>query len=171
MKTLLVLVACSSLMLPTIVAADGPPSGEHRPPHPGHGNGNGGHGNGNGHGYGHGYGHWNGYGYAHYRPVYRYYYPRPIYPRYVPTPVYYGGYGHQHHDDDDDALWAIGGLLVGAVIGGAMERSRTRNLPAPPPSSAPSASAPPQAGPPPGCRDVIVYDASGNPSVQRECNE
>ena len=163
MRAFLVLVACTSLLLPSFASAGSPPRwGPGGPSHPGSGNGN---------------------AYGHYLPAYRYYYPRPIPVYSASRPVSYGSGGHHHHDDSDDAWWAIGGLVVGAVIGNVWQRSRTKTQPEPPPpaSSPPPVSAPPapstsssssgRPGPPPGCRDVIVYDSDGNPGVQRQCGD
>ena len=84
----------------------------------------------------------------HYAPPVRYYAPAPHY--------YYGG--HHHDGDNDDALWAVGGLVLGAVIGHAIEHSS---------ATAPSSTA---ARPAPTCKDIVAYDSDGNPYVKRDCN-
>ena len=86
----------------------------------------------------------------------RYYAPPPRY--YGPAPNYYYG-GHNHHDhDNDDALWAIGGLVLGAVIGHAVEHS----------SATTSSSSTTHHTP--SCKDTVAYDSDGNPYVKRDCN-
>lgn len=87
---------------------------------------------------------------------YRSYAPRYYWHGY---PNYY--YGRNHHDgNDDDALWAIGGLVVGAIIGNAVAHAST-----PPPATT---SAPP-ANPTQQYCDRIEYDSAGNPYVERSC--
>ena len=83
--------------------------------------------------------------------------PRPYYYRgYAPyyyRPSYPYNYHRNHHDgDDDDALWAIGGLVVGAIIGNAVANAST-----------------PPANPPPQNCDHVAYDSAGNPYVERRC--
>lgn len=100
------------------------------------------------------------YGYLpaqrYYAPAVRYYAPPARY--YAPAPNYYYG-GHNHHEhDNDDALWAIGGLVLGAVIGHAVEHSS---------AMAPSSSTTRYA---PTCKDIVAYDSDGNPYVKRDCN-
>jgi hypothetical protein len=83
---------------------------------------------------------------------------RPHYNYRSYPPYYYGHrypyyYGHSHHDgNDDDALWAIGGLVVGAIIGNAVSH----------------ASTPPAGQPQQNC-DHVAYDSAGNPYVERSC--
>jgi hypothetical protein len=57
-------------------------------------------------------------------------------------------------------LWAIGGLVVGAIIGNAVARAS-----APPPATT---SAPPASQTPQYC-DRVEYDSAGNPYVERSC--
>jgi len=84
---------------------------------------------------------------------YRYYgYRAPYYPYY---------YGHDHHHSNDDALWAIGGLMVGAIIASAVQQSA-----APPPAAV---AVQPPVRRVQTCYDDIVYDPVGNPHVQRHC--
>lgn len=158
MRKLLALAASVALALPAVSNADGGPP----PRHPGNG---------------HGPPSWSGGGEHHgdrdhdYRGGHdddrdhrSYGYPR-YYPRYYPSHgtygvPYYGGGGRHHHDgDNDDALWAIGGLIVGAVIGTAVQKQEQAKQ---------NSSVP--AGPPSGCRDTVVYDSDGTPRVQRDCN-
>ena len=79
---------------------------------------------------------------------------------------YYGGYapyyyGSSHHNDD--ALWAIGGLVVGAIVASAIHQSAAQQ-----PAAVPAAPpAPPRHVQ--TCYDDIVYDAAGNPQIQRRC--
>jgi len=166
MSRLLITAVCAAMALPTISAADDhgraarPPAyqyqqggGQHRD----HNDGGQGHDNGGG-------GHYPYYGYNqhhYYNGPYRYY----NYGGY--RPYYYGNrypyyYGHGHHDGNDDALWAIGGLMVGAIIGSAVERASTR----PPATTSPP---PPPASQPQKYCDRIEYDSAGNPYVERSC--
>jgi hypothetical protein len=88
------------------------------------------------------------YNYGGYRP---YYYGNGY-------PYGYGyGYSNGHHSNNDDALWAIGGLVVGAIIGNAVAKAAP---------AAPSVSAAPAQQ---YC-DRIEYDSAGNPYVERSCN-
>jgi hypothetical protein len=91
---------------------------------------------------------------------YPYYVPRPPHYIYRGYPPYYYGHsypyysGHRHHDgNDDDALWAIGGLVVGAIVGNAVAH----------------ASTPPATQPQQNC-DHVAYDSAGNPYVERRCD-
>ena len=111
-----------------------------------------------------GYHHY-GYPQAHYyAPPVRYYGHAPNF-NYGHAPNYYYGhapdyyYGGHHHDhDNDDALWAIGGLVLGAVIGHAIEHSS---------STSPSSSTTHNTS---TCKDSVAYDSDGNPYVKRDCN-
>jgi Ni/Co efflux regulator RcnB len=181
MNRLLITAVCAAMALPTVTAADDhghaarPPAyqyqqggGQHRD----HNDGGQGHDNGDhgdhdndrgGHQYNNG-GRYPYYGYDqhHYNNgAYRYY----NYGGY--RPYYYGNsypyyYGHSHHDGNDDALWAIGGLMVGAIIGSAVERASTH------PPATTSAPLPPASQPQKYC-DRIEYDSAGNPYVERSC--
>jgi hypothetical protein len=78
---------------------------------------------------------------------------------------YYAGgrypyYGHSHHDGNDDAAWAIGGLVLGAILGSAVAQSQQ-------PRPQPNATTVVQ--PPQKYCDHIEYDAAGNPYVERRC--
>jgi hypothetical protein len=147
MSKLLITVACGLLALPAVSVADdygrAPPprayrnDGRHPVPLPQYG-GQPGHYNG-------------GYGYYGYGGNHGYY----VYPSYG-----YSYYGHNHHHENDDALWAIGGLVVGAIIGNAVAHAS-----APPPATT-SAPAPVPAQ---NCYDDIIHDPSGNPHVERHC--
>lgn len=109
--------------------------------------------------YGGGQGHYKGYRYYPYGGHYvRYGYP------YGGQYAYYGYpyYWHDHHHDNDDALWAIGGFVLGAILGSAAQQAG-----APPPPTA-SVQAPP-AAPVENCYDDIIHDSSGNPHVERHC--
>ncbi|HEX7373773.1 MAG TPA: hypothetical protein VF277_02290 [Steroidobacteraceae bacterium] len=170
MKKLLVLVTSIALALPAVTNAGSPPPLPRGPNHGQSGWHGGDHddnhggwhqGDGDRHEYGeHRYdGDHRSYGYTGYYPGYRYY-PTNRYYTHSPAPYYYYGGGHHnnHGGDHDDALWAIGGLIVGAVVGTAVAQSKQKAA-----TSVPS-------GPPAGCRDVIVYDSKGEPRVQRDCN-
>ena len=107
---------------------------------------------------------------AHYRGPPAYYRAAPAryvgyryYPYRAPYAYYgYPYYGHKHHDNDnDDALWAIGGLIVGAAVATAVQKSS-----APPPATV---SAPAPAATAANCYDDIIHDSSGNPHVERNC--
>jgi hypothetical protein len=80
-------------------------------------------------------------------------------------PYYYGNpypyyNGHSHHDGNDDAAWAIGGLVLGAILGSAVAQSQQ-------PRPQPNATTVVQ--PPQKYCDHIEYDAAGNPYVERRC--
>jgi hypothetical protein len=98
------------------------------------------------------------YGYApHYSVGPPHYYgAAPRY--YAGAPYYYGG-GHHHDHDNDDALWAIGGLVLGAVIGHAVEHSSAT-------ASTSASSASQHAS---QCKDSVAYDSDGTPYVKRDC--
>jgi hypothetical protein len=145
MRNLLITALCGLMALPTVSIGDdhGRP-----PPPPNH--------------------HYNG-GYAPPAPYYRgppgqytgyHYYGRP----YNYANQYYYGYpyyGHNNHHDNDDALWAIGGLIVGAVVATAVHQAS-----APPPATV---YAPAPAAPAENCYDDIIHDSAGNPHVERHC--
>jgi hypothetical protein len=81
----------------------------------------------------------------YYAPPARYYASPVRY--YAPAPHYYYG-GHHHDGDNDDALWAVGGLVVGEVIGHAIEHSSRAR---PRPLFAKRT-----------CKDAVAYDSDGN---------
>ncbi len=172
MRKLLVAAMSIAMVLPTVSQADGgppprPPGGNHGSPAYHGGDWNHGGGDRDDHHYGgrdeHHYGPPHGpvyrppHAYPRYYPPVRYYPARPYY-GHAPAPYYHGG-GHHHGSDNDDALWAIGGLIVGAVIGTAVQKQEQAKQ---------NSSVP--AGPPSGCRDTVVYDSDGTPRVQRDCN-
>jgi hypothetical protein len=91
-------------------------------------------------------------------PHYHYRSYAPCYYRHGYPNYYYGR--NRRDDNDDDALWAIGGLVVGAIIGNAVAHAST-----PPPATT---SAPP-ASPTQRYCDRVEYDSAGNPYVERSC--
>ncbi len=153
MNKLLITVVCTAMAFPAVAAGD-KHGQDSRPLSYQHGGGQ--HNNRHGHQYNNG---------RHY-PYYVQNRPHYIYRGYAP--YYYGRsypyyYGHNHHDgNDDDALWAIGGLVVGAIIGNAVAHAST---PAPATTSAPPAGQPQQ-----NC-DHVAYDSAGNPYVERSCTK
>lgn len=166
MNKLLITAVCAAMAFPTVSAADN--DGQvSRPPSYQHGGGqhderNGGQGHNDGHRDNDGGGrHYNTGGRYPYYVRNQHHYNYRSYP-----PYYYGHsypyyYGHNHHDsNDDDALWAIGGLVVGAIIGSAVEHANQQ-----PPATT---SAPP-AGQPQRYCDRVEYDSAGNPYVERSC--
>lgn len=111
-----------------------------------------------------------------YRYVYRGRYPYPAYgyghqqsyPAYGygnRSPTYYGGGGHHRGGDNDDALWAIGGLIVGAVVMDAVHKADQPSDGRHPAST----SAPPRREQ--TCIDETVYDSDGTPRIERHCGE
>lgn len=112
MRRLLVTTLCAALALPTLAAAHdydrprSPPAYQHPgwapPPHPGRPGD---------------------------RPIYVY----RAYPGYYNAPAYGGYYHrHKHHGDNDDAWWALGGLVAGVIVGTAIDNSYAPP-PVPPP--------------------------------------
>jgi hypothetical protein len=171
MSKLLVTTVCALLALPVAAIADDdrPPqahyqqgSGHARWPSQGgehhYDRDDGDHDGGN-HSYGYGGNRYYGYGGAphYYVGAPHYYAGAPHYYGYAGAPNYY--YGGGHHHDNDDALWAIGGLVLGAVIGHAIEHSAAT-------ASAPAASAPRHTQ---QCQDSVAYDSDGTPYVKRDC--
>jgi len=163
MSKLLVTTVCTLLALPVAAIADDgrPPQahyqqggGEAPPPY-----------RGGEHHYDHDHGDHDRYGGDHdrygdiryygYAP--HYYAGAPHYYGYAGAPAYY--YGGGHHHENDDALWAIGGLVLGAVIGHAIEHSSAT---APVPAA--SASQHTQQ-----CKDSVAYESDGTPYVKRDC--
>lgn len=169
MRRLMVTALCGLMVLPTLSVAD---DHGHAPPrnsyHQGGGQGrnDGNHGNvGGNHSENHGgrYTYYRGHDQPHYSNGYRSYNYGGYRPRYYgnPYPSYYGR--SHHHDNNDDALWAIGGLMLGAIIGSAAERASTR-------TPATTYAAPPVARPQTYC-DRVEYDSAGNPYVERRCEK
>lgn len=81
--------------------------------------------------------------------------------------------GHQYYKnrkggDDDEAAWAIGGLVLGAIIGSAAARSEQRRI-----ESAPASTPlpPPQKRKVVTCYDEVAYGEDGEPYVARQCYE
>jgi hypothetical protein len=163
---LLVTAVCAAMAFPTIAPAQDHGHGAHPPSHQQGGGQHYGHDNGyhgNGGPYPHYYGHdqhHNDYG------AYRYYNYGGYHPYYYGSPYYgYGApyyYGHHHYDGNDDALWAIGGLVVGAIIGSAVEHANEH------PPATTTAPPPPAAQQQRNC-DHVAYDSAGNPYVDRNC--
>jgi hypothetical protein len=156
LRNLLITAVCGLMALPTASIADDhgrpppPPSYRHQGGHAQQHNGNGNH---------HGNDNDGGNRYYGYNGRYPYYSYGARYPHYNHGYAYpYPYYGQGHHHDNDDAFWAIGGLVLGAIIGSAAERSSAAHA---------AAVAPANAGQ--TCRDSIVYDSAGNPRVQRDC--
>lgn len=87
------------------------------------------------------------------------YYPASNYYRYD---RYYRGH---KHNDSDDAAWAIGGLVLGTIIGSAAARrsgpAYQDSQPLPPPQKRKVVT----------CYDEVAYDESGDPYVDRQCYE
>jgi hypothetical protein len=157
---LLVAAVCAAMAFPTISPAQDRGHGAHPPSHQ-QGSGHPPPFNGGGQHYGHdqhhyNYGAYRYYNYGGYRP---YYYGSPYYGSVNP---YY--YGHHHYDGNDDALWAIGGLVLGAIIGSAVEHASEH-----PPST--TSAPPPPAGQQQKYCDRVEYDSAGNPYVERSCDK
>jgi hypothetical protein len=152
MNKLLITAVCAAMTLPAVAAADDHGQDSRPPPYQQH--------RGDQHDDRHGHQYNNGGRYPYYvrnRPHYTYRGYAPYY--YVRSYPYY--YGHNHHDgNDDDALWAIGGLVVGAIIGNAVAHASTL-----PPTTT---SASPAGQPQQNC-DHVAYDSAGNPYVERSC--
>ena len=89
---------------------------------------------------------------------------------YYRYPAYPPGYHHKHHkgSDNDDAAWAIGGLVLGAIIGSAAARSEQRRVEAAPASTP---LPPPQQRKVVTCYDEVAYGEDGEPYVARQCYE
>jgi len=92
--------------------------------------------------------------------------PPPTYGYYYPA---YHYHGHGRDGDSDDAAWAIGGLVLGAIIGTAAARAESREALAKESSSAPLP--PPQKRKVVTCYDEVAYDERGDPYVARQCYE
>ena len=94
--------------------------------------------------------------------------PPPAYGYYYPA---YYHHGHKKGGDSDDAAWAIGGLVLGAIIGTAAAKAEQRESREAgyEPSSAPLP--PPQKRKVVTCYDEVAYDEKGEPYVARQCYE
>ena len=85
---------------------------------------------------------------------------------YAYPPYYYNGY-HKHHShgDSDEAAWAIGGLVLGALIGSAAAKREAEvaqaSAPMPPPQKRKDVTS----------YDEVAYDEKGDPYVARQCYE
>lgn len=87
-------------------------------------------------------------------------------------PSNYYKHGHKRGSDSDDAAWAIGGLVLGAIIGSAAAKAEQRRAAEPeyaPPATTPLP--PPQQRKVVTCYDEVAYDDSGEPYVARRCYE
>lgn len=92
--------------------------------------------------------------YGYYGPrVYGYGPPPPRPYGYGPPPPYYG-HGHHHGHDNDDPVWALGGFILGAIVGNVAAQDH-------PPKPAQQSA--------PVCYDSVAYDSSGAPYVKRDC--
>lgn len=95
----------------------------------------------------------------------RYYEGPRHYDHYYPYYRYYGYRGHGHDDDSDEAAWAIGGLVLGTIIGSAAARRaadvQQDSQPLPPPQKRKVVT----------CYDEVAYDEKGDPYVDRQCYE
>lgn len=103
----------------------------------------------------------------------RYYPPVPPQhtPTYYPPPnlhhaPYYGNYYRYYNNNhsSDDAAWAIGGLVVGAIIGAAANENRNRQ--AQPTQSAPAPTRIIRL-----CEEHISIDAQGKTTTERTCRD
>jgi hypothetical protein len=90
------------------------------------------------------------------------------YDRYYPARDYYRYdryYRGHKHKDSDDAAWAIGGLVLGTIIGSAAARrsgpAYQESQPLPPPQKRKVVT----------CYDEVAYDENGDPYVDRQCYE
>lgn len=90
------------------------------------------------------------------------------YDRYYPASNYYRYdryYRGNKHNDSDDAAWAIGGLVLGTIIGSAAAKRSApvyqESQPLPPPQKRKVVT----------CYDEVAYDESGDPYVDRQCYE
>lgn len=92
-------------------------------------------------------------------PAYGYYYP----------PYYH--HGHKRGNDSDDAAWAIGGLVLGAIIGTAAAKAEQREDQESGYQSPSTPLPPPQKRKVVTCYDEVAYDEKGDPYVARQCYE
>jgi hypothetical protein len=90
--------------------------------------------------------------------------------RYPYSPVYYH-HGHRNGNDSDDAAWAIGGLVLGAIIGTAAARAEQRESQATQYQWSSTPLPPPQKRKVVTCYDEVAYDREGEPYVARQCSE
>jgi len=94
--------------------------------------------------------------------------PPPAYGYYYPS---YQHHGHKKGGDSDDAAWAIGGLVLGAIIGTAAARAESRQAQATMAESSSTPLPPPQKRKVVTCYDEVAYDEQGDPYVARQCYE
>lgn len=86
------------------------------------------------------------------------------------SPYYYQHYHHNHHSghrrrsDNDDWAWAVGGLVLGAIIADSANSNSN-----PPQNSQPLP--PPQKRKVVTCYDEVAYDSDNKPYVARQCYE
>lgn len=90
--------------------------------------------------------------------------------RYPNAPVYYR-HGHGNGNDSDDAAWAIGGLVLGAIIGTAAAKAQQREAQEPGREWSSTPLPPPQKRKVVTCYDEVAYDSAGEPYVARQCSE
>ncbi|MCM2312289.1 MAG: hypothetical protein NDI84_12890 [Steroidobacteraceae bacterium] len=90
--------------------------------------------------------------------------------RYPYTPVYYR-HGHHNGNDSDDAAWAIGGLVLGAIIGTAAAKAEQREVQGTQSQWSSTPLPPPQKRKVVTCYDEVAYDREGEPYVARQCSE
>lgn len=78
---------------------------------------------------------------------------------------YYRNYHHNHHrrrSDNDDWAWAVGGLVLGAIIADSANSNPPQNSqPLPPPQRRKVVT----------CYDEVAYDSDNKPYVARQCYE
>lgn len=78
---------------------------------------------------------------------------------------YHGHHGHRRRSDNDDAAWAIGGLVLGTIIANSANSSQQsvpqNSQPLPPPQRRKVVT----------CYDEVAYDQDNKPYVARQCYE
>lgn len=72
---------------------------------------------------------------------------------------HYRGYHHRRRSDNDDAAWAIGGLILGTIIANSANENRTESRLPPPQRRVQT------------CYDEVAYDQDNKPYVLRRCVE
>jgi hypothetical protein len=88
--------------------------------------------------------------------------------RYSP---YYHHHGHKNGNDSDEVAWAIGGLVLGAIIGTAAAKADQREVQQSVYESSSTPLPPPQKRKVVTCYDEVAYDEKGDPYVARQCYE
>ena len=86
-------------------------------------------------------------------------------------PSYYHHHGHNSGNDSDDAAWAIGGLVLGAIIGTAAAKADEKEAQQTVYQSSAAPLPPPQKRKVVTCYDEVAYDGKGDPYVARQCYE